>query len=82
MTWQFDEDGRTWYDDSNVAKFIRLSAPVASTAGVTALIMAGVMALTIARMTTAYHGLSDGRCHGLNDGRCHCRNDDCLPWPE
>ncbi|PQQ08335.1 hypothetical protein Pyn_19054 [Prunus yedoensis var. nudiflora] len=74
MTWQLDEDGRAWCDDPNVAEFIRLNAPVASVAGVTALTVAGVIAPIIARMTTAYHGQSDGHYHGLNDGRCHCRN--------
>ncbi|PQQ10248.1 hypothetical protein Pyn_18844 [Prunus yedoensis var. nudiflora] len=63
VTWRFDEDGRTWYDGCDVAELIRPSAPVASVAGLTALITAGVMVLTIARMTTACHGQSDGRYH-------------------
>ncbi|PQM39956.1 hypothetical protein Pyn_31818 [Prunus yedoensis var. nudiflora] len=81
MTRQFDEDGRAWYDDSNVAEFIWPSTSVASMAGVTALTMAEMMAPITARMTTAYHVQSDNCCHGLNDGRRHCRNCDCLPCP-
>ncbi|KAL6272411.1 hypothetical protein ACE6H2_023103 [Prunus campanulata] len=81
MTWQFDEDGRAWYDDSTMAEFIWLTTSVASMAEVTALTMAGMMAPTTAGMTTAYHVQSDNCCHGLNDGRRHCRNGDRLPCP-
>ncbi|PQP97204.1 hypothetical protein Pyn_23612 [Prunus yedoensis var. nudiflora] len=82
MTWQLDEDEGTWYDDPNVTEFMRLSAQVTPMARMMAFIMTGVMAPTITRMATAYHGRSDDRYCGLNDGRCYCRNGDCLPRPE
>ncbi|PQP96512.1 hypothetical protein Pyn_04109 [Prunus yedoensis var. nudiflora] len=82
MTWQLDEDEGTRYDDPNVVEFMWLSTLVTSMARMTAFTMAGVMAPTITRMVTAYHGRSDGRYRGLNDGRCHCRNGDCLPRHE
>ncbi|PQP98669.1 hypothetical protein Pyn_14080 [Prunus yedoensis var. nudiflora] len=52
-----DEDGRAWYDDSNLAMFIRLSTRVAPMAGVTAL-----ASLSYVRAH------NDGLSHGLSDG--------------
>ncbi|CAL9012226.1 unnamed protein product [Prunus brigantina] len=45
-----DEDGRAWYDDSNLATFVWLSTSVAPMAGVTASAM----------FDGLDHGLSDG----------------------
>ncbi|PQQ08342.1 hypothetical protein Pyn_38474 [Prunus yedoensis var. nudiflora] len=65
MTCQFNEDGRAWHGDPTTTESNRLSTLVTSVVKVTALTKVGGKALTIARMTTAYHVQSDNCCHGL-----------------
>ncbi|CAL8993417.1 unnamed protein product [Prunus brigantina] len=72
-----DEDGRAWYDDSNLAMFVWLSTSVAPMAGVTALASPSHLC---AQNDGPGHGRSDGPgftqpplCQ--NDGPGHGRSD-------
>ncbi|CAL8168434.1 unnamed protein product [Prunus armeniaca] len=60
-----DEDGRAWYDDSNLATFVWLSTSVAPMAGVTAM---ALPSHSCAQNDGLGHGRSDGLGHVVSDG--------------